>query len=94
MPVYSYIASREPACAYCRCGFDLLQKMRDPELTICPECGGSIRRQLSISNVVRGDSHRMSEKHIEKHGFTQYRKIGKGVYEKTAGKGPKHITGD
>lgn len=94
MPLYSYIASGEKTCRYCRVGFDFLQKMSDPELAICPECGSPIRRQLSAPNVVRGDSHRMSEKHVEKHGFTQYRKIGKGVYEKTAGKGPKHISGD
>ena len=28
------------------------------------------------------------------HGFTQYKRAGKGVYEKTAGKGPDIITDD
>jgi hypothetical protein len=33
----------------------------------------------------------MKEGNLEKKGFTQYKKIGKGAYEKTAGKGPSHI---
>ena len=32
--------------------------------------------------------------YLEKHGFTQYRKSGKGVYEKSAGKGPAIISDD
>jgi hypothetical protein len=32
-----------------------------------------------------------TEKNIAQSGFTKYKKSGKGVYEKTAGKGPPHI---
>ncbi|WP_440225826.1 hypothetical protein ACQQ2N_18770 [Dokdonella sp. MW10] len=41
-----------------------------------------------------GGAHRLKEGHVAKHGYTQYRRAGKGVYEKTAGKGPDIITGD
>ena len=41
-----------------------------------------------------GNAHTLKESNVEKHGFTQYRRAGNGVYEKTAGKGPKFISGD
>jgi hypothetical protein len=44
--------------------------------------------------VVSGKAHQLRESNIEKAGFTQYKKIGKGVYEKTAGKGPGIIKND
>jgi len=48
----------------------------------------------AAANKLAGMAHLSNPNHIEKHGFTQYRKVGKGVYEKTAGKGPDYISGD
>jgi len=42
MPIYGY------QCTSCEHAFDALQKMSDPKLTDCPECGeSSLRKQLS-----------------------------------------------
>ena len=42
MPIYGY------ACKSCEHRFDALQKMSDPKLVDCPECGeASLRKQLS-----------------------------------------------
>lgn len=42
MPIYGY------ACKSCEHTFDALQKMSDPRLVDCPECGeASLRKQLS-----------------------------------------------
>lgn len=42
MPIYGY------ACNSCDHRFDALQKMSDPRLTDCPECGeAALRKQLS-----------------------------------------------
>ena len=42
MPIYGY------ACKSCEHTFDVLQKMSDPKLVDCPECGeASLRKQLS-----------------------------------------------
>ena len=42
MPIYGY------ACKNCEHAFDVLQKMSDPKLVDCPECGeASLRKQLS-----------------------------------------------
>lgn len=93
MPIYTY-RSTESGCGYCVAGFDLLQKLADAELTACPRCGAPVRKQLCAPALAIGGAHLLNEKRVGDKGFTQYRKIGKGVYEKTAGKGPDIIQGD
>lgn len=93
MPIYQYIGE-DIGCDTCRNGIEVLQKISDPPLTTCPECGVAVHRIVSAPNVVSGGAHRLQESHIGKHGFTQYRRAGKGVYEKTTGKGPDFISGD
>ena len=42
MPIYGY------ACKSCEHAFDVLQKMNDPVLVDCPDCGtANLRKQLS-----------------------------------------------
>lgn len=42
MPIYGY------TCDSCKHSFDVLQKMSDPRLLDCPECGeASLRKQMS-----------------------------------------------
>ena len=94
MPIYEYAASTTQTCATCRDGFERLQKLADAALAACPDCGAPVRRVLSAPQVVTGEGHVLRESHIAKHGFTQYRRVGKGKYEKTAGKGPDTISGD
>ena len=65
--------------------------MSDPELTQCPECGNPCRRVISAPNVAVGGSHHLKESHFSERGFTQYRRVEKGKYEKTAGNGPETI---
>lgn len=93
MPIYEYIAE-EGGCTRCAPGFDHLQKLADADLTACPACSASVRRKISAPNTIIGGSHLTTESHAAKHGFTQYRRAGGGVYEKTAGKGPDFISGD
>lgn len=46
MPTYEYL------CRGCSHRFETWQKMTDEPLTICPECGGAIRRVLFPAGVV------------------------------------------
>ncbi len=92
MPIYEYAPTSDKHCPHCAGGFESLQKLRDPELTQCPECGAPVERHLSAPSMVMGGEHLLKESHLNKHGFTQYKRIGKGQYEKTAGKGPSHIS--
>ena len=93
MPIYEYRA-REGGCARCRSGFDLLQRLHDAELASCPDCGAAVARVISAPSLAIGGAHLLTEKKVGDAGFTRYEKIGKGVYEKTAGKGPDIIKGD
>jgi putative FmdB family regulatory protein len=95
MPIHEYRATNpDQACDHCRLGFDALRKLSDPLLEVCPECGQPVTQLISAPHVKSGDAHRMDPKHISKHGFTQYKKAGGGVYEKTAGDGPQYISDD
>jgi len=95
MPIYEYRPANksngESNCTFCASGFELLRKISDPDLVVCPECGATVERVLSAPNLARSDTS-LDPANVEKHGFTQYRKSGKGVYEKTAGKGPNVIS--
>lgn len=45
MPIYEY------ACKHCGHTFDILQKMSDEPLSVCPECGeAELRKLLSAPN--------------------------------------------
>jgi putative FmdB family regulatory protein len=93
MPIYKYMPTTG-GCAQCRDGIERLQRLADAPLAACPECGAALERVIGAPQVVAGQSHVLRESHLAKHGFTQYRKVGKGKYEKTAGKGPDTISGD
>jgi putative FmdB family regulatory protein len=93
MPIYEYRA-KTPGCATCRDGIERLQKISDPPLAACPACNAPLERVISAPSVVAGQGHVLREQHLSKHGFTQYRKVGKGKYEKTAGNGPPTISDD
>jgi putative FmdB family regulatory protein len=92
MPIYEY----ESDSRDCPCGgrFEQLQKLSDEELRACPRCAAPVRRVISAPAVTVGGSHLLKEGHFSKHGFTQYKKVGGGVYEKTAGDGPRYISDD
>lgn len=94
MPIYEYAPIDPPGCALCCYGFERMQPLSDRALERCPACNGAIRRILGAAQVVCGQAHVLRESHVAKHGFTQYRRVGKGQYEKIAGKGPNTIKGD
>jgi putative FmdB family regulatory protein len=93
MPIYEYQPSENQHCDYCKNGFELIRKIDSPQLRCCPECGAAVTRKISAPNLGKSGPS-LDHANIEKHGFTQYRKSGKGVYEKTAGKGPNIISDD
>ena len=93
MPIYEYRPVEE-ACDHCRGGFEVLQKMGEASLGRCPECGRPCERVISAPNVQSGSGHVLKDSHFSNRGFTQYRKVDKGKYEKTAGPGPDKISSD
>lgn len=87
MPIYEY-APDAGACAQCSGRFERLERLSDAPLTQCPACGQPCHRVPSAPSLGQGGAHRLNESHLGRHGFTQYRKVGKGQYEKTVGNGP------
>lgn len=89
-PVYCYQHAEKTACDLCRKGFEVRQKLTDTPLQACPECGAKLKKIITKVNVhtslTSAGGHTLSEKNITQQGFTQYRKVGPGQYEKTAGK--------
>ncbi|MCK9539338.1 FmdB family zinc ribbon protein [Dokdonella sp.] len=94
MPIHEYVPVEPPGCALCCYGFERLQRLDEPPLTHCPACNRPVRRLIGAPQVVSGQAHVLAEKHLAAHGFTQYRRAGKGRYEKTTGKGPDTLGSD
>jgi len=91
MPIYEYQATGDDSCDHCRSAFDVMQKIADEPLKFCPQCHNPVCRKISRPNLA-SPAPSLSKENIEKHGLTQFKKVEKGVYEKTAGKGPNFIT--
>lgn len=93
MPIYEYRPEGE-GCEHCRDGVEVFLRSSDQPPAQCPHCGCPLQQLISAPTVVAGQAHVLKESHFAERGFTQYRKVGGGVYEKTAGKGPRYISDD
>ena len=103
MPTYVYSATPpEPAthpaplpvnpCDVCSGTFEVVQRMSEDALTKCPKCGGSIQRVIMAPNLNgAGTVKKPSADRLAKAGFTQYKRVGKGNYEKSFGSGPSSL---
>lgn len=91
MPIYEY-QCEVSGCDYCEHGFEALQGLNDTALAKCPECGVPIKKKLSTFAFAKSVRDTLSPKNLERNGFTQYKKVGDGTYEKTLGRGPKKIS--
>lgn len=90
MPLYLYKICGEDSY------FEVQESMTDQPLEFHPETGAPVRRVITAPGLIlKHSSGRtkdiLSEKNIADKGFTQYRKVESGVYERTAGDGPPMI---
>jgi putative FmdB family regulatory protein len=93
MPIYEYEAVGPSTCPKCSQRFEVVQRLSDASLSVCPVCGAPVQKVFSapaIQGACRsGDM--LSNKNLAEKGFTKYVKAGDGHYEKQAGKGPDVI---
>lgn len=94
MPIYEYELDIDDDSRQQR--FEIFQNMSDEPLTKHPETGQKIRRVISVPSVPRtyhpqSTSKMLSDKNLDRMGFTKYVKTDRGKYEKTAGAGPDKI---
>jgi len=84
MPIYEYLTTDpDHACPHCREPFEVIQKIADPKLTACPRCGRAVARQISAAAV--GHSRSSLDDRAKAAGFTKFKKLGKGEYERQYG---------
>ena len=76
--------------------FEVVQKMADPPLTKHPETGKPVRRVIQAPMIAgeHSEKQKLSNKNLDRLGFTKYERAGDGKYEKKAGKGPNVISAD
>lgn len=80
--------------------FEVQQSMKDAALTKHPETGEPVRRVITAPNIAGHwsdikNKSTLSNKNLERLGFTKYERKGKGYMERTAGKqGPRSISAD
>lgn len=80
--------------------FETVQSMKEPALTTHPQTGEPVRRAI-VAPAIAGkwspvkEKGTLSNKNLERLGFTKYERKGKGYMERTAGKqGPRSISAD
>jgi hypothetical protein len=77
--------------------FEVVQKMSDEPLTKHPETGEPVRRIPQAPHIA-GDwsdsatKRKLSDRNLDRLGFTKYEKAGGGYFEKRAGQGPDVIS--
>jgi hypothetical protein len=79
--------------------FEIVQSMKDDALTTQPGTGAPVRRAIVAPAIagkwspIKGKSQ-LSNKNLERMGFTKYERKGNGYMERVAGKqGPKTLGG-
>ena len=77
--------------------FEVVQPMSEDPLEKHPETGEPVRR-IPQAPVIPGpwSDHKtkqtLSDKNLDRLGFTKYQRAGDGHFEKRAGKGPNEIS--
>lgn len=80
--------------------FEIVQPMKDDALTRQPGTGKACRRAIVAPHIAGKDSpikqkSSLSNKNLERLGFTKYERKGKGYMERTAGtQGPRSISSE
>lgn len=80
--------------------FEHFQSMKDAALTKHPKTGKPVRRAITVPNIAGKWSDMkakssLSNKNLERLGFTKYERKGDGYMERTAGKqGPRELRAD
>ena len=93
MPIYVYELTDDDSGEQ----FELFQKMSDSPLTKHPETGEAIRRVVTAPHISTkysaGSTKKMlSDKNLDRLGFTKYVKKDGGGYERAVGQGPEHLS--
>lgn len=84
MPIYEY-EPLDHECLICNGRIEVLQSVDDPACEYCPTCGLPVRRIVSKATLRMAAD--VTPGAAEAKGFTTYRRVEKGRWEKVAGEG-------
>ena len=79
MPLYVYEAKGK-GCARCGGGFEISQSIKEPKLTVCPDCGAPVVRVIQAPAL--GHSRTDLNYRAKRAGFHALKRVQKGEYEK------------
>lgn len=90
MPIYEY----EPVdreCFICNGRVEFMQNVSEEPLEYCPTCGLEVQRVVSRASIQlrRGTTPEKAAKR----GFTTFKRVEKGKWERISGEGPEMILG-
>ena len=79
MPIYVYEKKGGKGCPHCRTGFEINQRLNEPKIERCPECGGEVMRVICAPAL----GHSKTDLHYraKRAGFKCLQKVQKGEYE-------------
>lgn len=90
MPIYEY-EPEDRDCLICEGRTEVIQNISDPPLKYCPTCGLEVRRVVSRASF-KLSTGTNPDKAAER-GFTTFKKVEKGKWERIGGEGPDMIVG-
>lgn len=81
MPTYEYQA-KDPVrgCTRCREPFEVMRRLGDPPLTVCPDCGAPIVKLIAAPALGRSKSK--LDDRAKAAGFHKLKRVDKGAFEK------------
>ncbi len=81
MPIREYqVQAPDRGCAQCRRPFEQFERLSQPPLAKCPQCGAPVARLISVPAV--GASRSGFDARAKAGGFHKLKKLGHGEYEK------------
>lgn len=90
MPIYEYEPDGHD-CLICNGRNEVLQPIDAEPLQYCPTCGLEVRRVISRASFsIQADAN--PDKAASR-GFTTFKRVEKGKWEKVGGEGPDMIVG-
>lgn len=84
MPLYTYRPKNpEKSCKFCHDGFEIMQRISEDALQICPDCGNEVVRIIHPARQSKevATNKLLSDENIKKHGFKKLVNVGGGKFD-------------
>lgn len=82
MPIYEYEPD-DRECLMCEGRIEVIQAIDEEPIQFCPFCGLGVRKVISKASIVT--STKVDPEKAAKKGFSTFRRMEKGKWEKIAG---------